>query len=141
MDTVYDAEVIAKANGDLAGRRRGNALDIRLSHVEAFIGGERRALYNQKLLGEYAKHVKSFRNDAIEAFLTKLADHGHKSPRSKLSRPDFVAATSLGWPSHDQHLLAAALAGERTTVLVIEDVLSGCAAGVKRRFRLTITRV
>jgi hypothetical protein len=141
MDTVYDTEVIAKANGDLEGRRRGNKMDVRLSRIEEFLSGSRRAFYNQKLLGEYSMHVKECRNDVIAAFVQRLADHGVRVKRSKLSSGEFAAALSFKWPAHDQHLLAAALEGERATVFVVEDKLAACARGARREFEVVVCQL
>lgn len=138
MDTVYDTTVVAYSNGQLSGRRPGNAMDRRLGYLEAFIAGNRRALYNSKLLQEYTRQVRERRNDVIENFLTLLADTGMLVPKSQLSKRDFGRAREVRWPSHDQHLLAAALGGTDATILVTEKALAQCAAGVKREFEATV---
>lgn len=138
---MYDTTVVAYANGDLVGRRAGNVLDRRLRRLEEFLSGARVALYNAKLLNEYGQHVARCRNDVIEAFLTRLADHGKKTKRSTLSRQDHGCSKGAGWPSHDQHLLAAALEGTGATILVTEDVLARCAAAVRKQFGITVVKV
>ncbi len=103
--------------------------------------GTRRAIYNKRLLAEYMAHVMTCRNDAIAAFIRRLADIGLMAKRNTLSASDHAKAMSLGWPSHDQHLLAAALEGNESTVFVIEDALAVCAAGVKRRFDVSVCQL
>jgi len=141
MDTVYDAEVIAKANGDLSGRKRGNRMDLRLSWIEVCLAGQRRAIYNGKLLGEYTKHVKTCRNDLIDAFIRRLADHGMKAARNTLSSVNYAKARKMKWPSHDQHLLAAAIEAQDATIVVLEDALAGCGAAAKREFGVTVVQL
>jgi hypothetical protein len=116
-------------------------LDRRLHAIEDFLIGRRVAWYNTKLEGEYLEHLKVIRNDVIEAFVSRLADHGKRSNRSKLSRQDYAASKDLGWPSHDQHLLAAALEGTRSTIFVTEKLLATCKRGVKRKFQINVERL
>jgi len=140
-DTVYDTSLIVYSNGDLAGRRRNNVLDRRLSRIEEFLSGSRSAWYNDKLLNEYEAKVHQRRNDVIDAFLTKLADTGKRAERSRLSRVNYAKSRAIRWPSHDQHQLAAALEGKRTTIFVTEEALARCAADVKRVFGVTVLRI
>jgi len=71
-DCVLDATIIHLSNGNLAGRRAGNALDRRLSVIEGAATGVRRLRYNPKLLEEYRKVAKVIRNDLIELFFAAL---------------------------------------------------------------------
>jgi len=141
MDTVYDTTVVAYANGDLRGRKKGNALDKRLFTLEEFVNGSRRALYNMKLLLEYEDKIKHHQNDIIELFLMALADRGLRVARSTLSRQDYSRAKKVRWPSHDQHLLAAALGGRDVTIFVTEQLLAACATGIRNNFSITIIQL
>jgi hypothetical protein len=139
-DTVYDATVVGYSNGDLAGRRNGNILDQRLTYLEDFLAGRRAALYNDKLTREYDEKVRSYRNDVVEAFIEALESRGRRAARSKLSSTDYAKSRDARWPSHDQHLLAAALTGGRTVILVTERALADCRTGVKRHFGFRVVR-
>lgn len=141
MDTVYDATVVTCANGDLAGRRRGNALDRRLRVLEEFVNGRRVAWYNNKLLQEYENHVVERRNDVIETFLDSLADHGRRATSNRLSTSQYASARRMRWPSHDQHLLAAALEATRATIFTTERRLHSCRADVQRVFGVAVIRL
>lgn len=140
-DSVYDTSLVAYSNGDLAGRRRGNVLDRRLSRIEEFLNGKRVAWYNNKLLAEYEQHIKESRNDVIEAFLIALENQGRRSQRSALSRQNFATATRARWPAHDQHLLAAALEGDGTTIFVTEEALAACGTAILRSFGISVDRI
>ncbi len=139
-DTVYDTTVVSFSNADLEGRQKDNQLNARLTYLEDFLRGYRVALYNDKLSREYTDHLHEIRNDVVEGFIDALDRRGRRSASNKLSRPDYVKSRGIGWPSHDQHLLAAALEGSRTHILVTEDILSGCAARVKREFGFTVIK-
>ncbi|MFA6472446.1 MAG: hypothetical protein WCU00_10435 [Candidatus Latescibacterota bacterium] len=138
MDTVYDTTVISLANGDLVGRKRGNALDKRLSALEQFLKGHRVAWYNNCLLNEYSAHILEYRNDITEIFFAMLVDRGRKAKKNTLTRHQHALLRSIRWPSHDQHLLAAALEGRSTTLFVTEVTLYNCAASVKRIFDIRV---
>ena len=141
MDTVYDTTVVAYSNGQLAGRRRGNALDRRLCVLEEFIVGVRLAWYNAVLLREYEKQITICRNDVIEAFLARLGDHGKRVKRSTLPRQAYARAREIRWPGHDQHLLMAALDGTNSTIFVTEEALARCSANVRREFGFKVVQV
>jgi hypothetical protein len=142
MNTVYDTTVVAYANGDLAGRRKGNTMDHRLCKLEEFIEGTRVAWYNSALLREYDQKIRERRNDVIEVFLTCLADKGRMVDRNVLSRQDYSRARDAGWPTHDQHLLAAGLAaGKDAIVLVTEAVLAVCRKKIRRTFEIHVERI
>ena len=140
-DTVYDTSFVAYSNGELAGRKANNVLDRRLSKIEEFVEGKRVAWYNDKLLGEYRDKVRRTRNDVIETFLIRLADAGRRAARSRLSRTNYAKALKAQWPSHDQHLLAAAIEGTRATIFVTEKVLEDCAKSAKREFGFSVVRI
>ena len=140
-NTVYDASFVAMSNGDLAGRRSGNALDRRLKTIEEFADGTRVAWYNNKLLSEYEQHVKIYRNDLVDTFFRLLADTGKKATRSTLSRTAYARLRRVRWPTHDQHLLAAATQAGESTILVTEETLGSCASAVRREFGVTVVRI
>jgi hypothetical protein len=141
VNTVYDTTVVAYANGDLRGRQNNNALDKRLRRLEEFVCGRRVAWYNTRLLNEYTEKVREHRNDVIVAFVTRLAEHGRRAARNNLSRQNYARATQARWPKHDQHLLAAAVdAGAGTVIFVTEDYLSNCAAQVRERLGVVVTK-
>jgi|HubBroStandDraft_6_1064221.scaffolds.fasta_scaffold00040_2 hypothetical protein len=138
-DCVIDATVIAMANGDIAGRRTGNALDRRLTVIEQVGRGARRLRYNSKLQREYGRIVQQYRNDAVELFFIVLADRSVFVARSTLSRQHHATATQkCKWPSHDQHLLAAALDGVDPTIFVTEPFHVQCAASVLAHFKIHV---
>jgi hypothetical protein len=140
-DCVLDATVVAFSNGDIAGRRPGNALDRRLAALEQIAAGVRRLRYNPKLLHEYQELIKEYRNDVIETLFNLLDDTRRAIlvRRNSLSRQDHAKATeSCGWPSHDQHLLAAALNGVDPVIVVTEEHHSQCANAILKHFAVHI---
>jgi hypothetical protein len=141
-DCVLDATVVAMANGDIAARRAGNVLDRRLAVLEAVVGGVRRLRYNRKLLEEYRPFIRAFRNDVIEVFVRVLADRGVLVSRNTLRRQEHAAATRrCRWPTHDQHLLAAAVGGDDPTIFVTEARLAVCAAAILAHFAVHVVRL
>lgn len=139
-DTVFDASFVAVSRGNLSGRRPGNVLDRRLRKIEEFLRGARIAWYNDRLLTEYVEHLKGDRNDVIQAFLIRLADVG-KRTRSTLSRPNYVKARTARWPTHDHHVIAAAIEADNCTIFVTETALENCAAAIKRTFSIIVVRI
>jgi hypothetical protein len=140
-DYVVDATVIGFANGDIAARRPGNVLDRRLSVIEQVVRGVRRLRYNRRLLSEYTQLVQEYRNDVIDAFFALLDDSRRAVlvRRSTLSAGDYdTARRSCRWPTHDQHLLAAALGGDDPTIAVTEARHARCAAELLRHFGVHI---
>jgi hypothetical protein len=99
------------------------------------------AWYNSALLLEYRQHITTHRNDVIEAFVAQLADRGLKGKKSRLSRQDYARSREAKWPSHDQHLLAAALESAGATIFVTEKVLVNCAGSVRRIFGVRVIGV
>jgi hypothetical protein len=140
-DCVIDASVVVLANGDIAGRRPGNLFDRRLAVIEETVRGLRRLRYNSKLLGEYADHVREHRNDVLEALFALLDDKNRSVfvRRNSLSRQHHESATNkCQWPSHDQHLLAAAVDGDNPSIVVTEERLQRCADNILRHFGIHI---
>ena len=141
-DCVLDATVVAMANGNIAGRRPGNAFDRRLRVVEQVVRGTLRLRYNSKLLGEYLPLVQEFRNDVIEVFFTLLVDRGVLVKRNTLSRQGHaIAVKRCRWPSHDQHLLAAALGGMEPALFVTEMLHDTCGACIYRNLAIRVERL
>lgn len=140
-DCVVDATVVAFSNGNIAGRRPGNVLDRRLAVLEQIVRGARRLRYNSKLLHEYEQLIQEYRNDVIET-LFNLLDDARRSVlvrRNSLSRQDHaVAKGTCGWPTHDQHLLAAALDGVDPAIVVTEQRLNQCAQAILNHFAIHI---
>lgn len=140
-NTVYDTSFVAMSNGDLAGRKPGNVLDRRLSKIEEFINGKRVAWYNNRLFHEYQVHIQHRRNDLIEVFFRCLADSGRKARRNVLSARDYATCCQVRWPTHDQHLLAAAIEAGKSSIFVTEKTLAACAQAVRRKFRISVIRI
>lgn len=138
-DCVFDTTVVAFANGDIAARKPGNTFDRRLSAIERSARANCRIRYNRKLLAEYEAHVRDRRNDVIELFFAALTERGILVARNNLSRQDYATATSrCRWPTHDQHLLAAAVRGDNPTIFVTEQQLADCRAKVRAYFGIDI---
>jgi hypothetical protein len=140
-DCVVDASVVGFANGDIAGRRPGNVLDRRLVVLEEVVHGARRLRYNARLLSEYQQLIKRYRNDVIEALFSVLDDaqRSVRVRRNSLSRRDHEKARrACRWPSHDQHLLAAALEGHDPSIVVTEQRLAQCATAILANFEVHI---
>jgi hypothetical protein len=134
-DVVFDANVVRFANGNISGRQTGNALDTRLGVLEDCIHDRTRGRYNPKLWGEYAPAFDDPRNDIVVALIIALSDRGVRVPSNTLSRQLYAKMRDARWPSHDQHLLAAAIDGNRTVVYSCERNRHGpCARAVRREF-------
>jgi hypothetical protein len=140
-DCVVDSSVVALANGDIAGRRLGNFFDQRLRVLEQIASGARRLRYNGQLLHEYEQLIRQYRNDVIETVFAILDDprRSLRVSRSSLSRQHYELATrTCRWPSHDQHLLAAAIGGDAPSIAVTEQRLNQCAPAILRNFQVRI---
>ena len=141
-DSVLDATVVAFSNGDLAGRRRGNALDTRLKLLEQVVEQRRPIRYNLKLRAEYIQHLLVNRNDIIALFVAALdSPIATFVPRNTLSRQLWAEAHACRWPAHDQHLLAAAIDGDQPTLIVTENLLANCGEGIRRRLQISVRKV
>jgi hypothetical protein len=138
-DSVVDASAVAFSNGDIAARKPGNLLDRRLTVLEQVANGQRRLRYNPKLRSEYLQIIREHRNDVIELFFAALADRGVFVARNTLSRQHHATATArCRWPTHDQHLLAAAMGGDNPTIFVTEQRLADCAARIATAFGIRV---
>jgi len=144
-DCVVDATIIRFTNTQLAARKPGNAFDRRLTVLEQIVRGLRRARYNTRLLGEYTALLGQapFRNDVIEAFFAILdSSRAVRVKSNRLSQGDHAMATrQCRWPSHDQHLLAAAIGGNRPEVMVTEVRLANCGPDISRRFGIRVVHI
>jgi hypothetical protein len=142
-DCVIDTTVVAYANGDLKGEKPGNILNRRLRVLRSVVNGEMRVRYNPKLLGEYVRSIKVHRNDVIEIFFIALESaRAICVPRNTLSRQDYTLATKkCGWPSHDQHLIAAARLGDKTSLFVTEQAHATSASKIRTHFNVTVIRL
>lgn len=140
--SVYDTILVAKANGSIAGRHRGNLLDRRLCLLENAIERMTNTLVNSKLLHEYRIKIMdvAIRNDTIHAFLQFVFDHGIDSHRSTLSSSDYDRARNARWPIHDQHLIAAAIGGANASIYVTEKRHVACSNSIRKSFKITIVQ-
>jgi hypothetical protein len=138
-DAVFDTSVVAYANSDIVNRKLGGALDQRLILLEGAATRKVRIRYNDKLILEYAQHVRRCRNDVIELFFAVLDSAAAvRAPRNTLSRQHHQLADALRWPCHDEHLLAAAIGGDSPSIYVTEEQLARPAAEVFRIFRIHV---
>ena|ERR1700722_15011307 len=138
-DAVFDATVVSFANSTIAGRKPGTSAERRFNLLQGAVRGRMRIRYNSRLLTEYTDHVRERRNDAIRVFFDLLdSASAVRVSTNNLSRQNFARATEVRWPRHDQHLLAAALGGERSSVYVTEVRLSNCGAGIRRVFSVSV---
>jgi hypothetical protein len=141
-ECVFDTSFIAYARGPIANQKVGNLLHKRLTAIRSVTTGRSRVRYNQKLLNEYIDHAKAPRNDVVEQFFELLdSDHAIRVKRSTLSRTDKVKADFVGWPTHDQHVLAAAIGGTDVIIHVTERALGLCTTKVKRVFGFALNHV
>jgi hypothetical protein len=140
-ECVFDASFIGKANGLLTGERIGNLLNRRLTAMRSVTTGQSSVRYNGKLLSEYIAIVKEHRNDVVEQFFELLDKGPNIRTKSTLSRTDKAKANECRWPTHDQHVLAAAIGGVEVTIHVTENTLGCCAPKVKRIFDIRINHV
>ncbi len=143
IDYVVDATVVARCNGNLAGRRAGNVLDRRLSLLEDVLGRtDRRLRYNPKLLYEYLRIVRECRNDVLDLFIRYLdSDRPVRVRRNTLARSDWLLAKGARWPKHDEHLLAAAFGGLHPRLYVTESRHAECAGEIKRELGISVQLV
>jgi hypothetical protein len=140
-ECVFDASFIGKANGPLTGERAGNLLSKRLIAMRRVTAGESRIRYNAKLLAEYICLVKERRNDVVDQFF-EILDKGPKvKAKSTLGHADKARANKCRWPTHDQHVLAAAIGGKDVVIHVTENALGLCSSEVRRVFGFKINHV
>lgn len=140
--TVFDTRLVASANGDIRARRPGNILDCRLILLEQAVARVTTTLVNKKLLKEYNSKIpqSGIRNDSVRSFIEFVIDHGVDSGRSTLSHSDYVKAHEARWPTHDHHLIAAAIGHNHVTIFVTEQNHFVCTREIHRRFGITIRK-
>lgn len=140
-ECVFDASVVGYANNPLEVSviESGVSLVQIVDALESVVIGHRRLRCNPKLLTEYSRLLRVKRNDLIEQFVALL-----DSPQtimlksSSLRNHEKVKAKNCKWPSHDQHVLAAAIGGTDVAIYVTEAFLGGCAEKVWRIFRIRV---
>ncbi len=141
-DTVYDASFVKFSLAESSESERSELTNQRWKEIEGFIVGKRKLYYNQKLGKEYNQLLKNATNDdSVQAFIFALVDTGIKGSKNGLSRQKRVQAQAAGWPTHDDHLLSAALLGTKTEIFVTEQTLANCGTAIKRIFKFVITRI
>ena len=141
-ECVFDTSFIAYANSPLVGEWEGNLLNRRLVAIRSVTTGQSRVRYNQKLLTEYIAHAREHRNDVVDQFFELLdSAQAIRVPRNRLCRTDNAKAENCGWPSHDQHVLAAAIGGIDVMIHVTEGALGKCSKKIKRVFGFAINHV
>jgi len=141
-ECVFDASFVRLANDSLFGEKLGNLLNRRLNAMRTVVDGDCRIRCNSKLLTEYSAQVRDHRNDVIEQFFSLLdSQETVWVKRSTLSRQDKNKANKCRWPTHDQHVLAAAIGGNAVVIHVTEDALGLCATSVRRIFGFHINHV
>lgn len=141
-DSVFDASFVGKANGPTQAEMEGNFLHRRLTAMRSVTSGARRVRYNSKLLQEYRQIVRVYRNDVIDQFFELLdSPRAVLVARNTLSRQDKAKAVSCRWPSHDQHVLAAARGGTEVIIHVTENALGACSANVRRIFGFQVNHI
>jgi hypothetical protein len=140
FDTVVDATVVVFANNALAIGDSG-VLGRCLTIISEVIHDERRCRYNSKLLGEYIMHVGRQPSDFVHLFFGVLESSRAVLGRNSLCPGDRERAESMKWPSHDRHLLAAAVGGENPCIMVTERRLASLHEPAKREFGVCVKLV
>ena len=141
-EAVFDTSFLHTANGPYSGQKNSSALNRRLTAIRGVNSGHSRVRYNDKLLAEYSNSLKVHRNDVIEQFIELLdSKKAIRLPSSTLRHADKAKANECRWPTHDQHVLAAAVGGSGVVIHVTENALGACAKKVKRIFGIKINHV
>lgn len=139
-DAVIDTTVLAFANGP-CGPVLAGALARCLPYVSKVTAGAWRCRYNKKLLAEYISKVRKPRNDLVAAFLTILDTRQAFLAKNSLSHSEYVRAKRIRWPTHDHHLLAAAVGGIEPSIVVTEYKLAQLHTQAKREFGVSVLQV
>jgi len=142
-DCVIDATIVCLSNQALANRAPGSPLDQRLRVIELVISAIRRVRFNARLLSEYERVARKHQNDLIQLFFAILdSPKAVRVSRNSLSRQVYAAAVGdCGWPSHDQHLIAAALDGVNPCICVTESHHAVCSELIWRRLKIQIEHI
>lgn len=102
---------------------------------------------NSKLLREYKTKAPKTANDYVEAFFAILdnRERARMVKRNKLEKKLHVKCNECRFPSHDQHLLAAAVldADESgsVTIFVAEKAHTNCAPCIWRKMGTRLTAI
>lgn len=138
-DAVFDATVITYSNRGLLETDKTEYASAGIALLTKFVSSTRRIRVNPKLVREYEEHNVR-RSDLIELFLTLLtSDRTVHSKKNTLPTHLFLKSRKAGWPTHDQHLLAAADDG--AFIYVTEQRHSVCSAKIKRDMSISVVRI
>jgi hypothetical protein len=141
-DCVLDTSLVRGANEDMESRKPGSLFDKTLAIIEEVANGTWRVRYNPKLLNEYQAQVRIYKNDFMSVFFQILdSAQAVRVERSTLTRQQKAASDKCKWPSHDQHLLAAAIDGNNCCIFVTENFLHSCGDKVLRHFRIHVHHI
>ena len=142
-DCVLDTTVVSLSNKELLSRQIGGAFDRALSIIEDIVSGTRRIRYNPRLVNEYGKHINRHNNDAIHVLFQLLdSDRAFFVATNSLRRHEYaLAIRKCRWPSHDQHLIAAAIGGVDPSIFVTEARHAVCAGKVHRYLGIEIHHI
>jgi hypothetical protein len=141
-ECVFDTSFVRLANDSLFGEKKGNLLSRRLAPLREAVAGQSQPRYNKKLLEEYSSQIREHRNDVVELFFVLLdSPQAILVKKNALSRQDKDKANGCRWPTHDQHVLAAAVGGKDVVIHVTEGTLGACSREVRRVFGFHINHV
>lgn len=143
-EIVYDTSFVARANGDLSDMKPNSVLYKRISAISLSTTGKAKARYNRKLYQEYMDHIKELRNDFINVFITSLEKNGILIEKMTVEKIKWIKVKKL-WPSHDRHLLAAALCDKNgcrdVGIYTSEKAHEPAGPILKREFKISLTVV
>ncbi|MGD0036813.1 MAG: hypothetical protein ABSC53_05930 [Bacteroidota bacterium] len=143
IDFVVDATIIGMSNVEMVAPETNSRFVRLVAVLDQIANGNDHARYNSRLLSEYEQLTKIHRNDIIDMFFNLLEPpHSVFVNRNRLERHHYVVAVDkCGWPSHDQHLLAAAIGGSNPLILVTEPILANCGQKILRHFKIHVDHV
>ena len=139
-DAVVDASVIGMTDEDLLAQGSEDSIRRRVKLIDDCANKKLRLRCNPTLEGEYSRILKDSNKDLHILFLGAL-ESAFRVTKNKLDRHAYLRSLDAGWPSHDQHLLAAAIGGTRPTIYVTEKKLFSCATKVKREFSISVSSI
>lgn len=140
---MIDTTVVALSNVKLTCLKEGSNLQARIRLLEQCFSGKKRIRFNGRLKEEYNSKVRAFDNDFVRLFFELLtSSRAVFVNRSTLSRQHYnKAQNDCGWPSHDQHLLAAAVGGEDVILYITEDDHWKCRNKIRRVFDFDLVKM
>jgi hypothetical protein len=142
-ESVYDASIIGYANvslGDPTGERRQFLEDL-IAAIHRVLSGRDRLRVNTTLRTEYEQVARGVRNDVVDQFFAILTGEGAVAAKNSLRSFENDRAHKCNWPSHDRHLIAAAIDGVGVTIHVTENRLGRCANKVWQVFKIRIEHI